>query len=243
MDAPPPRGPAEGGEPRLTARHEQVADVLRRLIAAGTLPAGQRLPPETHLSVEYGVSTPTLREALEVLRAEGLIAKFQGRGNFVRRPPERITYPGHLKGARTKVSSTGTTATGHLAGRLGLAEGAPLTEYACLTGIGDAPQVLVHLYVPRTATPLTTASPWGDDLVIATGASVKTSNDQVTARFPTTAEAQSLRIGTRMPVLAIERTFTTADGQPAAYALLVIPGDRATVALVTPIDTDQEARQ
>lgn len=244
MDASPAREPTEGGEPRfMTARHEQVADALRRLITAGTLAVGQRLPPETHLSVQYGVSTPTLREALEVLRAEGLIAKFQGRGNFVRRPPERFTYPSSTKAARTTVSSAATTATGHLAGRLGLAEGAPLTEYACLTHLDDSPEALTHVYVPRTAAPLTNASPWGDDLVIATGVPVTTSIDQVTARFPTTAEAQSLRIGTRMPVLTIERVFTTADGQAVAYALLVIPGDRAEVALVTPIDIDQEARQ
>lgn len=244
MDAPPAREPTEGGETRfMTARHEQVADALRRLITAGTLAIGQRLPPETDLSVQYGVSTPTLREALEVLRAEGLIAKFQGRGNFVSRPPERITYPGSVKAARTQVSSTDTTATGRLASRLGLAEGDPLTEYVCLTHLGNSPQALTHVYVPRTTAPLTDASPWGDELAIATGASVTNSNDQVTARFPTTAEAQSLRIGTRMPVVAIERTFTAADGQAVAYALLVIPGDRAEVALVTPIDTDQEARQ
>lgn len=227
----------------MTSRHEHVADDLRRLITTGTYAVGDRLPPETHLSVQYGVSTPTLRGALEVLRAEGLVAKFQGRGNFVQRPPDRLVYPDSGKDLRTMVSSAGATATDHLALRLGTSPGAPLTEYVCVSHRDDVPQALAHVYIPRTAAQLATASPWGDALATATGLPVATSNDQVTARFPTMAEAQSLRIGTRMPVLAIERTFTTADGHVVAYALLVLPGDRVEVALVTPIDTDQEARQ
>ncbi|WP_333768735.1 GntR family transcriptional regulator [Streptomyces sp. IBSBF 2435] len=227
----------------MTARHEQVADDLRRLITAGTFAVGDRLPPETRLAGRYGVSTPTLRDALEVLRAEGLIAKFQGRGNFVRQPPERLTYPNSAIALRMTTSSADATATGHLARRLGTPEGAPLTEYVCLSHRDDSPQVLTHVYVPRTASPLPAASPWGDDLVTATAAPATTSNDQVTARFPTSVEAQSLRISTRTPVLAIERTFTTADGRAVAYALLVLPGDRAEVALAIPIDSDQEAQQ
>lgn len=71
----------------MSARYEQVADDLRRLIVNRSFQVGARLPPETKLSAKYGVSTPTLRDALEVLRAEGLVAKFQGRGNFVSAPP------------------------------------------------------------------------------------------------------------------------------------------------------------
>jgi GntR family transcriptional regulator len=236
----------------MTARHEHVADDLRRLITAGTFAVGDRLPPETRLAVQYGVSTPTLREALELLRAEGLIAKFQGRGNFVRRPPEPFTYLSSTNTRRTMVSSSDITASGPLAEGLHTPPGTPLTEYVCLTRSDETPQVLTHVYVPRTTTPPpVAASPWGDDLLIAAGVPVTTSTDQVTARFPTTAEAQSLRIATRTPVLTIERTFTAADGQVVAYALLVLPGDRAQVALTTRISTgtgtdtaiDQEAQQ
>jgi GntR family transcriptional regulator len=66
-----------------------------------------------------------------------------------------------------------------------------------------------------------------------------TSNDQATARFPTAAEAQSLHIGTRRPVLAIERTFTTAEGQVVGFALLVAPGDRVQVPLATTVQKAQ----
>lgn len=227
----------------MTARYEQVADDLRRLIANGTYQVGTRLPPESRLSAQYGVSTPTLRDALEVLRAEGLVAKFQGRGNFVSAPPERITYRADLNRAHTRLSSAATVATPPLASRLGTSPGVPLTEYVCLTHRAETPYVLAHVYVPRTPEPQSTAAtPWGDDLLTAAGVPVMTSTDQATARFPTSAEAQSLRIGARTPVLAIERTFTDAEGHVLGYALLVLPGDRAAVALTTPISPHQKAR-
>ncbi|MFI0940940.1 GntR family transcriptional regulator [Streptomyces sp. NPDC021020] len=226
----------------MTTRYEQVADDLRRLIANGTYQVGTRLPPESRLSAHYGVSTPTLRDALEVLRTEGLVAKFQGRGNFVSAPPERITYLAVLNGAHTRLSSAATVATPHLASRLGTSPGAPLTEYVCLAHRDDDLYVLAHVYVPRAhELASAAATPWGDDLLTAAGVPVTTSTDQATARFPTSAEAQSLRIGTRTPVLAIERTFADGHGHVLGYALLVLPGDRATVALTTPITPDQKA--
>jgi GntR family transcriptional regulator len=44
------------------------------------------LPSEDRLAERYGRSVPTVREALRLLQAEGLIEKHHGRGNFVRRP-------------------------------------------------------------------------------------------------------------------------------------------------------------
>lgn len=141
------------------------------------------------------------------------------------------------------MSSVETLATTHLAARLGTEPGIPLTEYVCLTHRDGTPYVLAHVYVPRTPEPrATAATPWGDDLLTTAGVPVTTSTDQATARFPTSAEAQSLRIGARTPVLAIERTFTDAEGHVLGYALLVLPGERAAVALTTPIGPHQKAR-
>jgi GntR family transcriptional regulator len=66
------------------------------------------------------------------------------------------------------------------------------------------------------------------------GLPATTSSDQVTARYPTAAEAQSLRIAPRSPVLAVERTTTTADGLIVTFSHLVLPGDRTAVAFRDP---------
>ena len=67
---------------------EQVADDLRRRILLGDLEDGADLPVEEELRAEYPVSKPTLREAMRVLEAEGLITVRRGSigGAVVHRP-------------------------------------------------------------------------------------------------------------------------------------------------------------
>lgn len=58
----------------------QVAQRLREAIQLGILLDGERLPPEAKLAEQLGVSTVTLREALAVLREQGLVITRRGRG-------------------------------------------------------------------------------------------------------------------------------------------------------------------
>ena len=55
-----------------------VADALRIEIAAGQLNPGDQLMPEAELLQHFGVSRPTLREALRVVESEGLIQLGRG---------------------------------------------------------------------------------------------------------------------------------------------------------------------
>ncbi len=71
-----------------TSRSARVARRLTDAIALGLLPDGEQLPGEAGLAQQFGVSTVTIREALSVLRQEGLIETRRGRrgGSFVREP-------------------------------------------------------------------------------------------------------------------------------------------------------------
>jgi GntR family transcriptional regulator len=64
----------------------QVAEDLRGAIAAGDLRPGERLPSGRDLARRYGVAVMTMQKALALLRDEGLVASYQGRGVFVRSP-------------------------------------------------------------------------------------------------------------------------------------------------------------
>lgn len=72
---------------------QQVADELRRLIVAGELDEGDSLGNEPDLIARFGVSRPTLREALRILETEGLISVVRGvlGGVVVHRPDQRQT--------------------------------------------------------------------------------------------------------------------------------------------------------
>ncbi len=63
---------------------------LRTLLTDGTYHLHSRLPPERNLAEELHVSRSTLRKALDVLEAEGLVRRHVGRGTFVGgMPPTR----------------------------------------------------------------------------------------------------------------------------------------------------------
>lgn len=67
---------------------QQIADQLREVIMDGTLKADERLPTEDDLAKHFGVSRPTVREALKRLSAQNLIRSRRGPagGTFVKRP-------------------------------------------------------------------------------------------------------------------------------------------------------------
>ena len=62
----------------------QIADQIRSSILAGEFSPGEKLPPERELAELFGVSRPSVREALNILSASGLVESYQGGGTLVK---------------------------------------------------------------------------------------------------------------------------------------------------------------
>jgi DNA-binding FadR family transcriptional regulator len=62
---------------------DQILEDLRGQILSGALPHGTKLPAERELAAHYGVSGPTIREAMRVLTAMGLVDSRNGSGSTV----------------------------------------------------------------------------------------------------------------------------------------------------------------
>jgi GntR family transcriptional regulator, transcriptional repressor for pyruvate dehydrogenase complex len=62
---------------------DAVAESLERRILEGSLKPGDRLSPERELAGEFGVSRPSLREAIQKLASKGMLQSRQGGGTFV----------------------------------------------------------------------------------------------------------------------------------------------------------------
>ena len=55
----------------------------------GALRGGDKLPTEAELVADYGVSRIVVRQAVDILRNEGLVVSQRGSGTFVREQQER----------------------------------------------------------------------------------------------------------------------------------------------------------
>lgn len=132
----------------------KVSDALRTQLSSGRHKPGDRLPSEAQLTREFGVSRTVVREAIAILRADGLVEARKGAGVFAlaggleKKQPfrdlttERISSVIELLELRTvfEVESAGLAASRRSAGqieaileahrRVGqcLAEGAPTRD-------------------------------------------------------------------------------------------------------------------
>ena len=57
----------------LKSLPDQIATAIRESIVSGVLAVDERLPNEAELAAQFGVSRPTVREALKRLAANNLI--------------------------------------------------------------------------------------------------------------------------------------------------------------------------
>lgn len=62
---------------------DDIIDRIETLILEGSLRPGERLPAERALAEQFGVSRPSVREALQKLIARGLLTSRHGGGTFV----------------------------------------------------------------------------------------------------------------------------------------------------------------
>ncbi|BCR02958.1 GntR family transcriptional regulator [Desulfuromonas versatilis] len=63
---------------------EEIVEQIKEHISQGQLKPGERIPSERELATLLGVSRPSVREAIMVLEAMGLVESRQGGGTFVR---------------------------------------------------------------------------------------------------------------------------------------------------------------
>jgi GntR family transcriptional regulator len=74
---------AATGEPRIPKYYGLKRHLLEM---TQTMPPGSPVPPERTLSVDFGTSRTTVRQALQELVVEGRLERIQGKGTFVAKP-------------------------------------------------------------------------------------------------------------------------------------------------------------
>jgi GntR family transcriptional regulator len=239
------------------AVYQRIADDLRTQILSGDLGPGSVLPSETELVRRYGSSRGPVRQAISLLRSEGLIDSRQGRGVFVRQRPaaRRLSIEGmadRVNGAVDSVEEIGgrlevrryapTAAPAEIAHRLALPEGARVLARSFRFFVEDRPALLSDSYIPYDlvkGTPVEDPEnePWPGGMLVqlrSLGIDVREITEDVATRTPTPDELHELSLRPGTPVFEVTRTIHTAD-QPVATSRLVIAGDRYVLSYRIPI--------
>lgn len=71
----------------MATGYRELADALRQAIQQGDYPPETTLPKQTDLAESYGVNINTVRKAVGVLEAEGLVTAVRRKGTVVRPSP------------------------------------------------------------------------------------------------------------------------------------------------------------
>jgi GntR family transcriptional regulator len=218
----------------IVPRYVRIAETLRRRLLDFRQREGTRLPSEPTLAREFGVSRETVREALALLRSEGLVYARTGRGTFVSPWPQqvglRITQPINEPYVAGRPSSPKVLEQGYVAPSaevtraLAVAAGRPVFRYTILRSIRGQAFRFGWVYVPEAVAerldlrrlPRLTVS---DKIEREAGLRLIRAHQSAIAIAAPANVAKALSLPVGSPVLAFHRVYYEESGRPAELAI------------------------
>ncbi|WP_285033621.1 GntR family transcriptional regulator [Mycolicibacterium sp. lyk4-40-TYG-92] len=227
---------------RRADRARQVADVLRHQVRDGVYADG--LPGEAELVAEFSVSRNTVREALAILKAEGLIDRGPRVGTHVaqRKYDHGLHALVGLKetfkdygDVRNEVrAATQLAAPAAVARRLQLTPGEPVVFIERLRYLGDLPLSLDLTYLaPDIGAAVLEHSLETNDVFAlieqVTGQRLGSADIALEAVSADPHTAATLDLPAGGAILMLERLTTLDDGRPVDLEYIRLRGDRITM--------------
>jgi GntR family transcriptional regulator len=221
--------------------YAQIREILRARILDGTYSTHEQLASESEMMATFGVSRITVRQALNDLQNEGLIFRMHGKGTFVSKPKafqdlgklqgfgEAMRQKGYETYARV-ISIDAVTPSQQVRDKLQLPKRAKVTELQRLRFLNREPISLDITYVPTAIGHRLAKEDLAtrDVFVILEndyGIALGHADLQIGSTLADEYLAEQLRVDAGSPVLLIERTTFTSDGQPIDYEHLYYRGD------------------
>lgn len=141
--------------------HEIISEDLRKKILNKHYQIDQMIPKEIDLAVEYNVSRPTIRQAIQTLVDEGYLERIKGTGTFVRKKKISQDFIHRLKSYEDQMKSSGNTtntkvinftiekANEEISEKLNINVGEPVYSLTRLRYANNEPSVFVVTYIPK----------------------------------------------------------------------------------------------
>ncbi|MHA6732374.1 phosphonate metabolism transcriptional regulator PhnF [Devosia sp. A369] len=224
---------------------EAIAATIAAQIAAGELRTGSKLPTQVELAEQHGATRHTIRRAIEALAQQGLVLSRQGSGVYVAGQlvdyyvKSRTRYNDNVQAlARTSrmelLSLNQPRVSAELARDLTISRRARIFDLRLLRWTGRDPLCVARHYFSADRFPdlpnhISEASGI-TDLIRRLGVEdTRRSDTAISARHPTRAEAEMLRIPQDSPVVVLEGRNVDTNGRPIEISTSVWPASRIRV--------------
>ncbi|WP_267904566.1 GntR family transcriptional regulator [Streptomyces apocyni] len=211
----------------------EIADALRRSILGDAYPVGAQLPTESDLATEWSASRGTVRQAIAVLVAEGLIGSRQGARRIVLRRERRHSFAelnsfaqwaqsvGYATSSRF-LSRTRRPATPTESERLALPDGSEILYALRLRLLEGEPAMLERTAYAGWVAPAVEALPETCPSVMNSiadehGIVAQYGEHLLDALAASGADARLLRIPDGTPLLRQRHLTRTAAGRPIEW--------------------------
>ncbi|MFB7745376.1 GntR family transcriptional regulator [Streptomyces sp. NPDC056132] len=218
-------------------KYQRIADDLKAAIERGEYGPGDRLPGESALAAQYGVAPLTARQALKILRTEGLVETKRGAGARVisfqalrRHGIERIARQQWGTGKSiwshdddrpmtVETSVDSAPAPVHIAKILKLEEGELVCTRSRRFVVQERPVQLSTSYLPYELVAgsaimrVDTGEGGTYARLTELGHAPVRAKEEVRSRLPTAVEAEGLAMPLERPVIKLCRTVFDTDGR------------------------------
>jgi GntR family transcriptional regulator len=221
-------------------KYLQIRDILLRRLLAFDI--GDRLPIESDLAKQFGVSRETIREALWALEQDGIIARRPRVGTWLARKPmrpadKRLTGPSEDFAAlgistNTRLIAQGTVkAPPDVAAALKIAAGQPVFELVRVRLFDQSPFLLLEAYLPVPLGRKLMRQKLDGGLVVPIlrqilRRDVREEYQQIEAVGASAKMAKRLGTPVRSAVLCVKRLFCDPSGRPVVFFKVNYRGDR-----------------
>lgn len=214
--------------------YQRLRDQLAEQIANNRWRPGEAIPTEAALSAEYCLSTGTVRKAIDMLVAENILERQQGRGTFIRRPQFQSslfrffrfqTAAGERRVPESRILSIEPLLAPSAVSRaLGLMPDAPVIRLVRLRLLDAQPVLAEEIWLPRVQfqalleTELDRHGPLlypiYEELC---GQVIAYAEETLTAEAAGDVHARMLQIPASSPVVVIERLARNYAGHPLEW--------------------------
>jgi GntR family transcriptional regulator len=227
---------------KIIPYYYQIREDIVEQIESGVYSHGEQIPTETELAAKYGVSRPTIRQAILALVNEGILVRTRGKGTFVSTPrimkdaqvfstfAEDMTHRGITQESKTIIKHE-ISASVQVANALMIPPKAPTFEFVRLR-IGNGENLVLRTsHIAKSICPELIeqdldSMPLYDIIKDLTGLVPMGATQSFRAVVATSLDAKLLQISAGDPLMLWEGTIYANNQKPIEHVRALYRGDR-----------------